>query len=69
MRDGKIHLQDSDDDAGHLCHPVSFQSGSTPAAISGALQPVWIGMAHAVERVVSHTCQANALVFCKPIRA
>jgi SAM-dependent methyltransferase len=25
MRDGKIHFRDSDDDAVHLCHPVSFR--------------------------------------------
>ena len=29
MRDGKIHFRDSDDDAVHLCHPVSFRKWFT----------------------------------------
>jgi SAM-dependent methyltransferase len=29
MRDGRIHFQDADDDAVHLCHPVSFRKWFT----------------------------------------
>jgi hypothetical protein len=29
IRDGKIHFQGSDDDAVHLCHPVSFRKWFT----------------------------------------
>lgn len=70
MRDGKIHFQDADDDAVHLCHPVSFRKWFTSRGyevlhfnrFGSRWRALWNGM-------MPTMATSNELVFRKPARA
>ena len=70
MRDGKIHFEDSDDDAVHLCHPVSFRKWFTGRGyevvhfnrFGSRWRALWNGFCPTL-------ATSNELVFRKPIRA
>jgi len=67
MRDGKIHFQDSDDDAVHLCHPVSFRKWFTARGyevlqfnrFGSRWRALWNGLCPTL-------ATSNELVFRKP---
>jgi len=70
MRDGKIHFEDSDDDAVHLCHPVSFRKWFTGRGyevvhfnrFGSRWRALWNGFCPTL-------ATSNEFVFRKPIRA
>lgn len=69
MREGRIHFQDSDDDAVHLCHPVSFRKWFTARGyevlhfnrFGSRWRAMWNGLCPTL-------ATSNELVFRKPFR-
>ena len=70
MRDGKIHFRDSDDDAVHLCHPVSFRKWFTARGYEVVHSTLRIQVARHVERAVSESRDVErAGRFASPVGA
>jgi SAM-dependent methyltransferase len=71
MRDGKIHFQDSDDDAVHLCHPLSFRKWFTARGYE-VVRFNSFGLHWRAGAVWNRLCPTlatwNEFVFRKPIR-